>query len=71
MPKKAAAKYRDVKMPWGGPVGEQANAELFEIRHLTVGKTVADIDGKDQDGKPFKLSDYCGKVVLLYFWSEY
>jgi hypothetical protein len=67
----AAAKYGDVKMPWGGPVGEQAGAELFEIRHLAVGKHVADIDGKDQDGKPFKLSDYRGKVVLLYFWSEY
>jgi len=67
----AAAKYGDVKMPWGGPVGEQADAELFEIRNLSVGKLVADIDGIDQDGKPFKLSDYRGKVVLLYFWSEY
>ena len=67
----AAAKYGEVKMPWGGPVGEQAKAELFAIRHLAVGKYAADIDGKDQDGKPFKLSDYRGKVVLLYFWSEY
>jgi len=68
---RAAAKYGEVKMPCGGTVGEQANAELFAIRHLAVGKPAADIDGKDQDGKPFKLSDYRGKVVLLYFWSEY
>src|SRR5262249_46808395 len=34
----AVAKYGDVKMPWGGPVGAQADAELFEIRHLAVGK---------------------------------
>ncbi|MCH7725812.1 MAG: redoxin domain-containing protein [Planctomycetes bacterium] len=27
--------------------------------------------GKDQDGKQFKLSDYRGNVVLLYFWSEF
>jgi len=67
----AVAKYADVKMPWGGPVGEQASVELFELRHFAVGKTVEDIDGVDQDGKPFKLSDYRGKVVLLYFWSEY
>jgi len=67
----AEAKYGEVKMPWGGPVGEQAKAELFFIRHLGVGKQAEDIDGKDQDGKPFKLSDYRGKVVLLYFWSEY
>jgi hypothetical protein len=67
----AEAKYGEVKMPWGGPVGEQAKAELFSIRHLGVGKQSQDIDGKDQDGKPFKLSDYQGKVVLLYFWSEF
>src|SRR5215510_10890123 len=67
----AEARYGDVKMPWGGPVGEQAKAELFAIRHLGVGKPAEDIDGKDQDGQPFKLSDYRGKVVLLYFWSEY
>ena len=68
---RAWLQYGEVKMPWGGPVGEQAKAELFSIRHLGVGKQSADIDGKDQDGKPFKLSDYRGKVVLLYFWSEY
>jgi len=67
----AAAKYGDVAMPWGGPVGEQASRELFELRHFGVGKPAEDILGDDQDGKPFKLSDYRGKVVLLYFWSEY
>ena len=24
----------------------------------------------DENGEPFKLSDYRGKVVLLYFWME-
>lgn len=67
----AVVKYGDVKMPWGGPVGEQASRELFELRHLAVGKTALDIEGDDQDGKPFKLSDVRGKVVLVYFWSEY
>jgi hypothetical protein len=67
----AATTYADVKMPYGDSVGEQAKAELFEIRHLVVGKEASDIEGRDQDGKQFKLSDYRGKVVLLYFWSEY
>jgi hypothetical protein len=67
----AAAKYGEVKMPWGATVGEQAQAELFSIRHLGVGKQAEDIEGEDQDGKPFQLSQYRGKVVLLYFWSEY
>jgi hypothetical protein len=64
-----AAKYGDAKLPGGDAVAERAQAELFGIRHLTVGKQAPDIEGEDQDGKRFKLSDYRGKVVLLDFWS--
>jgi hypothetical protein len=67
----AAQQYGDVIIPYGDTVGKKANSELYEIRHLTIGRTVPDIEGDDQDGKRFKLSDYRGKVVLLYFWSEY
>jgi AhpC/TSA family len=65
----AAEQYGDVKIP-EGTVGEKAKAELFEIRHLSVGKEAPDIEGEDQDGKHFKLSDYRGKVVLLDFWHQ-
>jgi hypothetical protein len=65
----ATEKYGDVKLPGGDAVAERARAELFEIRHLSVGKEAPDIEGEDQDGKRFKLSDYRGKVVLLDFWS--
>lgn len=68
--KQAAEKFGDVQIPDGGTIGEQAKAELFEIRHLLVGKQAPEIEGQDQDGKEFKLSDYRGKVVLLDFWSE-
>jgi hypothetical protein len=67
----AVEKYGDVKMPEGDSVGEKAKAELFEIRHLVAGKEAPEIQGEDQDGKQFKLSDYRGKVVLLDFWQEY
>ena len=60
-----------MKLPDGGTVAEKAKAELFGIRHLTVGKVAPDIEGEDQDGVNFKLSDYRGKVVLLDFWREY
>ncbi len=30
-----------------------------------------DPDAEPLPGKPFQLSDYRGKVVLLYFWSEF
>src|SRR5262245_42244720 len=66
----AAEKYGDVKLPFGGTVGENAKTELFAIRHLALGKEAPDIEGTDQDGVRFKLSDYRGKVVLLYFWQQ-
>jgi hypothetical protein len=67
----AVAKYGDVDIPGVGTVGEKAEAELFEIRHLAVGKEAPDIEGQDQDGERFRLSDYRGKVVLLDFWTQY
>src|SRR5262249_15995035 len=68
---KAAETYGNVKHPYGGTIGEKARSELFEIRNLVVGKTPPDIEGVDQDGRAFKLSDYRGRVVLLDFWSEF
>lgn len=66
----AAKEYGDVKLAYGGTVGDNAKVELFAIRHLAVGKEAPDIEGPDQDGVRFKLTDYRGKVVLLYFWQH-
>ncbi len=66
----AAEKYGDVKLPFGGTVGDNAHRELFALRHLAVGKEAANIEGPDQNGVRFQLSDYRGKVVLLYFWQH-
>jgi hypothetical protein len=52
-------------------VGEAADAELFELRHLLPGKPAPEIVGEDVDGRSFKLSDYRGKVVLLDFWGDW
>ncbi len=68
---RATRDYGDVKLPDGEPVAEKAEPELFGLRHLSVGKVAPDIEGVDEDGVEFKLSDYRGKVVLLDFWSEY
>ena len=67
----AVEKYGDVNLPDVGWVREKAQAALFELRHLLVGKEAPDIEGQDQDGQRFKLSDYRGKVVLLDFWTQY
>jgi hypothetical protein len=58
--------YADVE-----EVAGKARGELFEIRHLALGKAAPDIRGKDSDGREFKLSDYRGKVVVLDFWAEW
>jgi hypothetical protein len=68
----AADKYAGVKLPFrAGTVGAKAKSELYEVRFLAVGKTAPEVEGEDQDGKKFKLSDYRGKVILLDFWSQY
>ena len=67
-----ATEFGDViNSPFSETVSEKAKTELFDLRHLSVGKLAPEIEGQDQDGQPFKLSDYRGKVVLLYFWLEY
>ena len=68
---RAAEKYADVKMGFYGTVGKKAKAELHELRFLAVGNPAPEVEGPDQDGKTFKLSDYKGKVVLLDFWNEF
>jgi AhpC/TSA family len=68
--------YGDIitKSPRNGkdiPLRELVEPELFEMRHLVVGKVVPDIEAEDIDGKTFKLSDYRGKVVMLDFWGHW
>jgi hypothetical protein len=48
-----------------------AESELTAFRTIRVGKEAPEIEGKDLDGKEFKLSDYRGKVVLLDFWGHW
>jgi hypothetical protein len=52
-------------------LGELARHELFELRHLRVGRVAPDIEGEDLDGVKLKLSDYRKKVVVLTFWGNW
>lgn len=51
----------------GFSILEYAKTAAYEIRHLSVGKKAPEIVGEDLDGKPMKLSDYGGRVVVLEF----
>jgi peroxiredoxin len=64
------AKHAKVQHPYmRGTLGEAAEWELEELQNpkFAVGRPAPEIEGKDVDGKSFKLSDYRGKVVLLTF----
>jgi len=48
-----------------------AERELDELRRMSIGNPAPEIEGVDLDGQPMRLSDYRGKVVLVYFWGHY
>ena len=52
-------------------LGQEAEARLDEMLNLAVGKPAPEIEGVDMDGKPLRLSDYRGKVVMLVFWGTW
>src|SRR5262249_54251956 len=63
-------KYGDLKH-FRGTMAEAAKGDLYELRHLSLGKTAPEIEGDDIDGKKLKLSEYRGKVILLDFWGNW
>jgi hypothetical protein len=46
-------------------------AQFFELQHLSPGKPAPEIIGVDVGGKPMKLSDYRGKIVMLDFFGNW
>jgi thiol-disulfide isomerase/thioredoxin len=52
-------------------LGQEAADRLDEMLNLAVGKPAPEIEGTDMDGKPLKLSDYKGKVVVVVFWGTW
>jgi hypothetical protein len=51
---------------------EKASAKAPpENPKLAIGQPAPEIVGHDIEGKPLRLSDYRGKVVLLDFWGNW
>ena len=68
MLERVVAEFGDVKTdPDPRALGTIASGELFARRNLAVGKVAPEIEGRDHQGKRFKLSDSRGKVVVLTF----
>ena len=51
------------------PYAGRADAFLFELDNLQVGKTAPDFEATDEKGVKYKLSDYRGKVTVIDFWG--
>src|SRR5262249_858030 len=64
------AKYGDLEH-YPGTFGEAAEGQLFELKYLSVGSVAPEIVGEGLAGKPLKLSDFRGKIVLLEFWGTW
>jgi peroxiredoxin len=66
------AKYADVVIENSYPsnAADFARGRLYELRNLGIGAKAPEIDGRDIHGKPMKLSEYRGKVVVLDFGSH-
>ncbi len=63
--------YKDELDSKGRRLGEVVEGKLRQMNDLVVGKVAPEIEGKDLDGAPFKLSDYRGKIVVLDFWGNW
>ncbi len=54
----------------GKPISEYVDP-VIDGRKFEVGSQAAEIEGKDSEGKEFRLSEYQGKVVVLDFWADW
>ena len=60
----------DVPGPHDQTLGQEAQFELNEIRDLIPIKPAPEVTGTDFNGRPMKLSDRRGRVILLSFWGK-
>jgi thiol-disulfide isomerase/thioredoxin len=49
----------------------EAEKELFQLLHFSLGKAAPDIEAESIEGKKFKLSDSRGKITVLSFWASW
>jgi thiol-disulfide isomerase/thioredoxin len=64
---------KEREYPPSGPIPPGAMPQVAQPQPSgpPVGEVAPKLEGKDADGKPLKLSDYRGKVVLVDFWATW
>ena len=66
--------FGDLKMPSPynqTPFAKLASGEVYELRHLDIGKVAPVIEGEDVGGRKVRLGDYRGKVIAVVFWASW
>lgn len=58
-----AGGFRDLRT-----FGDKARKSLHALEHLYVGAPAPEFEACDLNGRPIRLTDYRGKVVVLSFW---
>jgi peroxiredoxin len=71
-----ARSYAEIRTPDGkAKLGDRAAVELAQLTKMTpswtVGNPAPEIVSESIDGKPFRLSDHRGKVVVVAFWGSW
>jgi thiol-disulfide isomerase/thioredoxin len=49
----------------------EAERELLQLHHLSLGKVAPDIEAESIEGEKFKLSDSRGRITVLSFWASW
>lgn len=63
--------FREDNSDFGQKIANRCRSMLFERNHLQPGQQAPETVGTDLTGKPMRLSDFRGKVVLLSFWGDW
>ncbi|MCA8952305.1 MAG: TlpA family protein disulfide reductase [Planctomycetes bacterium] len=65
----AALQARVTELAPEGVLADRVAAPAFEREHLQVGMVAPEIVGRDTEGRPLRLSEFRGRVVVLEFWG--
>src|SRR5262249_40435781 len=70
--KKAEAAFRAaIDLAADSPAGKDAEAQLYEMLHLSPGKPAPAFSAAAVGGARVSLADYRGKPLVVVFWGTY
>ncbi len=62
--------YADIEHWRHETIGKHAAIQLFRLERIQIGEQAPEVEGSDLDGRPMKLSDFQGQVVVIHHWHS-